>query len=96
MLLVVVSQAKRNGVNGCRPSPTILDDTKEKTSGETFLEAYFVVMVTIMWMIAVLGFLAMYSGTSNCEKESHMTVCNFKWKVTLLMEIASVDIMKMR
>ena len=92
MLLAVVSQAKRNGVNGCRPSPTILDDRKEKTSGETFLQAYFV----IMWMIAVLGFLAMYFGTSNCEKESHMTVCNFKWKVTLSMEIASVDIMKMR
>ena len=92
----MVSQAKRYRINGCGLSPTIFDDTEEKRSGKTFPEAHFaeIVIIIIMLMIAILAFLARGFGTSNYEKESHLTELNFNQKVTL--ETANVDIIKMR
>ena len=74
-----------------RPSPTIFDNTEEKTSG-----AHFGGIVVTMLTIAFVCFLARGFGTSNYEKESHRTESNFKQKVTLEMETANVDIMEMR
>ena len=74
-----------------RLSPTIFDNTEEKTS-----RAHLVGIVIITLMIAFMGFFARGCGTSNYEKESHRTESNFKQKVALVMETANVDIMKMR